>query len=122
MTKPVRSYEVLFTPDARQEVLSLDGSIKKRLKKVLLDKIAVDPSGYGSPLGGVLSGYWKHEFASHRVIYRIYDAWECVIVCAVGKRLGQHVSDIYERFSPIVRTGRVLEQVQIILASLKPKK
>ena len=115
-------YTVAFTSDAKQEVASLHGSIRKRLKKILEDKLAINPSGYGTPLRGDLAGYWKHEFAAHRVIYRIYDDRQLVVNCAVGKRQGEHVSDIYEQLVPMVRTGKVLEQVLLVLAELKPKR
>ena len=64
-------YTIGFVAAATQDAASLDGSIKKRLKSALNDKLAVDPEAYGTPLPGDLAGYWKHEFASHRAIYRI---------------------------------------------------
>ena len=115
-------YTVAFTSDAKQEVASLDGSIRKRLKKVLEDKIAMEPFGYGTPLRGELAGYWKHVFAAHRVIYRIYDDRQLVVVCAVGKRQGEHVSDVYAQLLPLVKAGKVLDQVLRLLADLKPKR
>lgn len=122
MSPAAPKYTVAFTTDAKRDVASLDGSIKKRLKKVLEDKVAVDPSGYGTPLRGDLTGYWKHEFAAHRVIYRIYSDRHLVVICAVGKRQGEHVSDVYEQLLPMVKAGRVLEQVLLVLAELKPKR
>ena len=122
MNPPAPEYTIAFTTDAKQDVASIDASIKKRLKKVLQRKLAVDPSGYGSPLGGELTGYWKHEFAAHRIIYRLYGDRKLVVVCAVGKRQGKHVSDVYEQLLPMVKAGRVVEQVLAILAGLKPKR
>ena len=121
MNPPAPEYTIAFTTDAKQDVAALDASIKKRLKKVVHRKLAIDPSGYGSPLRGELAGYWKHEFAAHRIIYRIYCDRELVVVCAVGKRQGKHVSDVYERLLPMVKAGRVVEQVLAILADLKPR-
>jgi mRNA interferase RelE/StbE len=130
MIKPTRSinisntspkYTVAFTSDAKQDVASLDGSIKKRLRQTLLGKLAVDPSGYGTPLRGDLAGYWKHEFAAHRVIYRICGDRKLVVICAVGKRQGEHVSDVYSQLAPMVKAGKVLEQVLAVLAEIKRK-
>jgi mRNA interferase RelE/StbE len=112
---------VAFTSDAKQDIASLDGSIRKRLRQTLESKLAIDPSGYGTPLRGDLTGYWKHEFAAHRVIYRIYTDRKLVVICAVGKRQGEHVSDIYEQLVPMVKAGKVLQQVLAVLAALKPK-
>ena len=117
----VPKYRVAFTSDAKRDVESLDGSIKKRLRQALEGKLAIDPSSYGTPLRGDLAGYWKHEFATHRVIYRIYNDQQLVVICAVGKRQGEHVSDVYEQLVPMVKAGKVLQQVLSVLAELKPK-
>lgn len=122
MTPAPSPYTVALTSDAKEDIASLDGSIKKRLRKVLEDKRAIDPSGYGTPLRGVLTGYWKHEFGAHRVIYRIYSDRQLVVICAVGKRQAGHISDVYEQLLPMVKAGRVLEQVLRVLAELKPKR
>ncbi|MFZ0959326.1 MAG: type II toxin-antitoxin system RelE/ParE family toxin [Terriglobia bacterium] len=121
MSPAAPKYTVAFTSDAKQDVASLDGSVKKRLKQAIEGKIAIDPSGYGTPLGGDLAGYWKHEFAAHRVIYRIYPDRQLVVICAVGKRQGEHVSDVYEQLVPMVKAGKVLQQVLTVLAGLKLK-
>ena len=115
-------YTIGFVAAAKQDVASLDGSIKKRLKKALTDKLAVDPEGYGTPLRGDLVGYWKHEFASHRVIYRIYADKRMIVICAVGKRQGEHVSDVYQRLEAIVETGKLAEQILTVLKGLKKSK
>ena len=121
MSPAAPKYTVAFTSDAKQDVASLDGSIKKRLRQALEGKLASDPSGYGTPLRGDLAGYWKHEFAAHRVIYRIYADRQLVVICAVGRRQAQHVSDVYEQLVPMVKAGKVLQQVLAVLAGLKPK-
>jgi mRNA-degrading endonuclease RelE of RelBE toxin-antitoxin system len=117
------AYEIRFTADAADDVSKLDGSVKKRLRKVLKRKLAADPEGYGTPLKGPLAGYWKHEFASHRIIYRIYTDQQLAVVCAVGARRGTHARDVYEQFEAMAMTGKVAEQVAAVLQSiLRPKK
>ncbi len=114
------AYAVLFTADAASDVKSLDGSIKKQLKKVLEKKLVVDPEGYGTPLRAPLDGYWKHEFASHRVIYRIYEDPKVVAVCAVGARRGKHARDVYEQLEAAAKAGKMAEQVAAVLRSVIP--
>ena len=122
MSRSRPKYTIGFVAAAKRDVASLDGSIKKRLKKALTDKLAVDPEGYGTPLRGDLAGYWKHEFASHRVIYRIYADKRLIVICAVGKRQGEHVSDVYQRLEAIVETGKLAEQILTVLKGLKKSK
>lgn len=110
------AYQVKFTSDASKDVAGLDGSIKKRLKKVLETKIPTDPEAYGTPLRGPLAGYWKHEFASHRIIYRIYqNNPKLVVVCAVGARRGEHAADVYKQLEATARTGRLAEKIAAVL-------
>lgn len=108
-------YTILFTSDAKNDVGSLDGSIKRRLKGVLTNKLAVDPEAYGTPLRGALAGFCKHEFASHRVIYRIYPGQSAIVVCAVGKRQGKHVTNVYKQLEPMVKAGKVAEQIIAVM-------
>ena len=121
MRSPEPQYKVLFTSEAKSDVGLLDGSIRKRLKRVLSNKLAVDPEGYGTPLRGQLTSFWKHEFASHRVIYRIYPHMAAIVVCAVGKRQGEHVTDVYKQLEPMVKAGKIAEQIRAVMGSAKPK-
>jgi len=121
VSSPESPYRILFTSDARDEVASLDGSIKKRLKGVLTNKLARDPEGYRTPLRSPLAGFWKHEFASHRVIYRIYPDKAILVVCAVGKRQSEHASDVYKQLEPMVKAGKIAEQIMAAMQNVKSK-
>jgi mRNA-degrading endonuclease RelE of RelBE toxin-antitoxin system len=120
--KAASSFELRYTEDAAKEIKELDGSIKKRLRNILDKKLAVNPEGYGLPLGGPLSGYWKHEFADHRVIYRIYPEPPTVVVCAVGPRKTGDAEDIYKQLDAVSKTGRLAEQLASVLNKFLPKK
>ena len=117
------NYRILFTQDAADDVSELDGSIKKRLKRVLTEKLASDPEGYGTQLRAPLAEYWKHQFASHRILYRIFPDERVVVICAVGSRRGEHATDVYSLFEAVASTGKVAEQVARVLHfAVKPKK
>jgi mRNA-degrading endonuclease RelE of RelBE toxin-antitoxin system len=115
-------YSILFTGDAFRDVKALDGSIKSKLKKVLKKKLTVDPEGYGLPLRSPLNLYWKHEFATHRVIYRIYKEKGLVVVCAVGPRKRGDAQDVYEQFQALAQAGKAARQIAEVLGSLGPLK
>jgi mRNA-degrading endonuclease RelE of RelBE toxin-antitoxin system len=118
---PAPKYEVVFTEDARRDVGVLDGSVKKQLAKVIKKKIVVHSEGYGTPLRSPLSGYWKHEFANHRLIYQLLpEEKKIVVVCAVGPRKAGDVADIYFQLNKVAESGRVAEQVASILETLLP--
>ncbi len=119
---PKPAFELRYTPDASADIKALDGSVRNQLRKVLEKKLAVDPEGYGLPLRGSLAGYWKHQFAQHRVIYRIYPEHLVVVVCSVGVRKQGDAADIYRQLESVAKTGRLAEQLTSVLKQILPKK
>ena len=81
--------EIVFHPEAKNDIKKLDGSVKKRLKKTL-KKIKRAP-GLGKPLGSKgdidLSSCLKIYFhrKKYRVVYEILNE-EQIIVWSIGKR------------------------------------
>jgi len=116
------AFDLKYTVDAATEIKGLDGSVKKILRKVLEKKLAANPEGYGLPLRGPLAGYWKHEFANHRVIYRIYPDPPTVVVCAVGPRKQGDAEDVYAQLQAVAKTGRLAEQLASVIDKLLSKK
>ena len=114
----IPAFELRYTSDAAADIKSLDGSIRKQLRKVLERKLAVDPEGYGLPLRGALTNYWKHEFGNHRIVYRIYPAQRVVAVCAVGVRKQGDIEDIYRQLESVAKTGRLAEQLAAVIKKL----
>lgn len=112
-------YQITFIDHAATQAKALDGSIKKPLQKLFEKKLAVDPRGYGTELHAPLTGYWKHEFRTHRVIYRIYPDLSLVVICAVGPRKQGDVADVYAQLAPLIKAGKIAEQLSALL-KLKP--
>jgi mRNA-degrading endonuclease RelE of RelBE toxin-antitoxin system len=117
-SKPL--FELRFTTDAAADIQALDGSVRKQLRKVLEKNLAVNPEGYGLPLRGALANYWKHEFGNHRIVYRIYLERRVVAVCAAGVRKQGDAEDIYRKLSAVAETGRLAEQIAVVLRKLLP--
>jgi mRNA-degrading endonuclease RelE of RelBE toxin-antitoxin system len=108
-------YEIKFIEYAAAQARALDGSIKKPFKNLCLKKLAVNPHGYGTELRAPLTGFWKHEFRTHRVIYRIYPDLLLVVVCVVGPRKQGDVADVYAQLAPLVKAGKIAEQLSAII-------
>jgi mRNA interferase RelE/StbE len=122
-TRSKPPFELRYTSDAAADIKSLDGSVRKQLRRVLEKKLAVDPEGYGLPLRGSLAGYWKHQFGNHRLVYRIYPEHHVVVVCGVGVRKQGDAEDIYRQLESVAKTGRLAEQLASVLKNLLlPKK
>src|SRR5690554_5388 len=81
--------ELIFHPDVKDDIASLDGSTKNRLKKIL-KKIKNAPE-LGKPLGNKdnldLSGCLKIYFykKKYRVVYEILED-NRVLIWSIGKR------------------------------------
>ena len=115
------AFQLRFTPDAAADIHGLDGSVRNQLRKVLEKKLAVNPEGYGLPLRGALANFWKHEFANHRVIYRIYPQLRVVAICAVGIRKQGDASDIYRQLEAVAKSGRLAGQLASVLKKILPE-
>jgi mRNA-degrading endonuclease RelE of RelBE toxin-antitoxin system len=111
-------FEIKFTLDALKDVQRLDGSVKRKLKNTLYKKLSVDPLSYGTPLRAPLVNYYKHEFATHRIIYRVYSDRNLVVACAVGPRKSGDVQDVYRQLTKLVQSGRLAAQVQAVLENV----
>lgn len=79
-------WKVEYSESAVKEIQSLDGSIKKIIKKAIEEKLMVDPLKYGLPLRRNLSGLFKLRVGSYRIIYQIKDKEVIVLILAVGHR------------------------------------
>jgi mRNA-degrading endonuclease RelE of RelBE toxin-antitoxin system len=115
------AFQLRFTPDAATDIHSLDGGVRNQLRKVLEKKLAVNPEGYGLPLRGALANFWKHEFANHRVIYRIYPQLRVVAICAVGIRKQGDAADIYRQLESVAKSGRLAGQLASVLKKILPE-
>ena len=114
------NYSSAFTEDAFGDVKALDGTIRNKVKKVLTKKLAMDPRGYRLPLRSPLQPYWNHEFASPRLIYRIYEEKKLVLACAVGPRKQGEAADVYVQLQTLAQTGSAAQQIAEILGSVAP--
>ena len=75
-----------YTESAYKEIQSLDGKIKKIIKKTIEEKLMTDPLRFGLPLRRNLSGLFKIRVGNYRIIYQIKKSEVIVLVIAVGHR------------------------------------
>jgi mRNA interferase RelE/StbE len=85
------SFEIQFIPEAANDYMSLDGSIKKQVNEKI-DKLRENPF-LGETLGNKnnidLTGYYKIYVAkkAYRIVYRIIkDEIEIIEIWGIGKR------------------------------------
>lgn len=79
-------WNIEYTESAAKEILNLDNSIKKIIKKAIEDKLATDPLKFGVPLRRNLLGLFKLRVGNYRIIYQIKKNEVVVLVVAIGHR------------------------------------
>lgn len=80
------TYNIEFTPDAKEHLYKLAKSEPKVYKKALgfIEELAVHPkfgTGHPEPLKGHPEGRWSRQLTKkHRMVYRIYETEVVVLV------------------------------------------
>ena len=102
------SWQVIIHPLVLKEDLPrFDGSIQRKILKAIRKKLTVDPEGFGSPLRGVFSNYWKLRVDDYRVIYSVKKEKVLVKVIKIGARRNAEVYDELVRRIPKILKERV---------------
>lgn len=101
------SWNVKFLPEAKKDLISLDGSqqklVLKAIKKVQTNPLPQWAGGYGKPLenknGNDLSGFLKIKLKSAgiRIVYKTAEINEEMLVIVIGVREDNEVYEIAEK-------------------------
>ena len=86
------AWTVNFEPRALGELKRFDRGAQKRVVGFLQERISgeADPRQYGKILTGDKAGLWRYRVGDYRIVCRIDDAAETVLVLRVA-----HRKDIY---------------------------
>lgn len=82
-------YEVLFRPEVEHDLKSFGPKDRRRLLKVIRDRLRTHPEEYGKPLGGALRGFRRVRTGDYRIAYQVQG--DRVIIWAI-----KHRKDIYQ--------------------------
>ena len=88
----------------KEDLPRLDAAWQRRVLKAIRKKLTIDPKGYGEPLRGDLSRYWKLKIEDYRVVYSIKKEIVTVKVIKIGARRN---SEVYEEM--IHRIPKILD-------------
>jgi hypothetical protein len=102
-------YVLEFTSEALADITTIPKHLKGPLKRVLLQKVAVDPNGCSHELHGELSGYRSFTWREYRVVYRVFDDLKAVAVVGLDLRSPHSKENIYRRLETLARTGKLAQ-------------
>lgn len=80
------SWQILFTKKAQKQINNLDKAIQSRIKKSILEKLAVNPSLFLESLTGDMIGYYKFRIGDYRLICSKEDDRLIIIIVEMGHR------------------------------------
>ena len=80
-----------LTVVAKEDIPALPKSARTMIKKAIEERLMVDPIGFGKPLRYSLKGHRRLRVSDYRIVYRIDDSTNTVIVVAI-----KHRKDVYE--------------------------
>ena len=66
-----KPWSIFYVESALDDIIELDGSAKRIIKKAIEEKLMVDPLKFGKPLRRNLSGLFKLRVGQYRIIYQI---------------------------------------------------
>lgn len=85
-------YQILYQEiGVRQHIPSLSSRAKTLIKKAIEERLMIDPIGFGKPLRYSLKGHRRLRVSDYRIVYRIKETTNTVIIVAI-----KHRKDIYE--------------------------
>ncbi|MBI5529805.1 MAG: type II toxin-antitoxin system RelE/ParE family toxin [Deltaproteobacteria bacterium] len=64
-------FNVVYHPEAKKDIASLDRKLKDRLKSAVETRLMTAPEQYGAPLRRTLRGFWKLRVGDYRIVFKI---------------------------------------------------
>jgi addiction module RelE/StbE family toxin len=85
-------YQIIYLKEViRKHIPNLSSNNKILIKRIIEERLIVDPIMFGKPLRYSLKGHRRLRVNDYRVIYRIENETNIVIIIAI-----KHRKDIYE--------------------------
>ena len=81
-------FTVLFRPEIEFDLRPLSSSLRRKLLRIIQERLAANPLSYGKPLGSPLAGLRRVRTGDYRIAYQVRG--DTVVVWAI-----RHRKDIY---------------------------
>ena len=76
----------------KTDIPKLSQAVKKRLRKAIEERLAVNPVEYGKPLRYSMNGCRRLRVGDYRIIYKIEATKKIVLIVKIG-----HRREVYEQ-------------------------
>lgn len=75
----------------KDDIPALPKRMAQSIKRAIEERLMVDPIGFGKPLRYSLAGHRRLRVGDYRIVYRIDDHKQSVVIVAI-----KHRKDVYE--------------------------
>ncbi len=82
----MKKYGIRYHSKIKDDIKTLDASVKKKIKTAIENKLSSEPFIYGQRLKGTVKDLWKLRVGRYRVIYIIDDETKMVYILAIAHR------------------------------------
>jgi len=80
-------YKISYLPEViKKQIPKLSLPVKRRIKKAIEKKLVIDPIAYGKPLRYSLKGLRRLRVDDYRIIYKIDENDEEVVIVKIAHR------------------------------------
>ncbi len=76
---------------AQKHIPQLPARAKSLIKRAIEERLTIDPIGFGKPLRYSLKGHRRLRVSDYRVVYRIEEKTNTVLIIAI-----KHRRDVYD--------------------------
>lgn len=113
-------HTVKFHPNAAGDIKSLPKNVRNNLREQLEKVVRVNPIDCSEELTGPLADFRTYHLEDYRVIYRILDCHNLIVVVGVGKKNSDHSAEIYKNLESMAKMGRLADAMLTNLKMLNP--
>ncbi|MCF6320765.1 MAG: type II toxin-antitoxin system RelE/ParE family toxin [Rhizobiaceae bacterium] len=86
------AWKYKFSKDAQKQLRKLDSKIQSRIKKVIYEKLVLNPQLNLLPLAGDMKGLYKFRVGDYRLLCVKQDEELCILVVKV-----KHRKEVYRK-------------------------
>ena len=89
-----KSYSVEYLETVlKHDIPSIPKSVKGAIKRAIEERLMQDPISFGKPLRYSLKGHRRLRVSSYRIVYRVEEGKNKVLIVAI-----KHRKEVYEDF------------------------
>lgn len=114
-------YRSQFTDDAKADIRARPKNIRNSLRKEFEKVVHVDPYECSVKLGGDLSDFRSFHYEEYRIVFRVFEDIEAIIVVSAGKKDADHHAEVYKHLETLAQKGKLAETVLETYRSLSAR-